>query len=272
MKKFLRNIFINVKWSPSRVNSCLSELFLPAKASFSNGYFCFFKVISVDADTEDDYRCLRDKYHILLMTSLDPSAHRKRESSVSEPETRTKVTLPKHAFFYSVANLMQLNKDAFTASNDSCKTFNPICLHVYYCSSFLLVYSSFLAFSKIPRFSIFFNVLVYPFFSFSPQSVINFISPSPFYYLFCSFALLWNHSFSYFCILLNNKLLWLFLFLKLLPFPLYQVLCAIYFLFHFIYQTFCLYSLVFAASYGVEFILQRELSYLWITFCSSFII
>ena len=91
-----------------------------------------FKVISVDADTEDDYRSLRDKYHILLMTPLDPNAHRKRESSVSDPETRTKVTLPKHTFFFSPASLMQLKKDAFTASNDSCKMFSPFSLHEHH--------------------------------------------------------------------------------------------------------------------------------------------
>ena len=88
--------------------------------------FLLFQVISVDIDTDDDYRRLRDKYHILLMTSSEHIVQKRLDSSASDPEHRARTTQSKHDFFYSPENLMELNKDAFTASNNAGNLFKII--------------------------------------------------------------------------------------------------------------------------------------------------
>ena len=84
-----------------------------------------FQIISVDADTDDDYRCLRDKYHIMSMTSSEHIVQRKRENSISEQEQKGKTcqnpTQSKQYFFYNPETLMTLNKDAFSSASVSGK-------------------------------------------------------------------------------------------------------------------------------------------------------
>ena len=77
--------------------------------------FSLFQVISVDIATDDDYRRLRDKYHILSMTSSEHIVQKKVDSSVSEPEQRVRTTQSKHSLFYNPENLMELNKECIFA-------------------------------------------------------------------------------------------------------------------------------------------------------------